>query len=843
MFKSKIFFKVMSVVLLVIMLNSILMFFVVIPEFNANLQKVETKNAKDNLSKLTIISENVVDYLKFYKEDAINKYKQNLQNLTQTAWSIIQTKYNQSKKENIGIILENRSNEFEANLMNFYNENKNNISKKQMKKEILNYINMYRYENGIGYFWVNDFKPNMILHPIIKSLNGTYLGDFKDPNGIYPFNDMVKVCKKSEKGLVQYQWLNPKSKKIEDKISYVFTFKPFHWIIGTGEYVSVLQSKLQNEVIEIVRGLRYSNKNYFFIYDYNNIAISHPYIQGKDMTNVKDKKGDLIVPPFIKLAREKGEGFTKYWWTKNSVDGKAYEKLTFVKNFPDWEIVIATGVFIDDIEKQIKNRKKQLIHELQNMIKSIKIGKTGYLYIFDTDGKIIAHPDKDMIGKSIKKMINNQTGDYLFDDLIKAYKSKDKVLYYKWNRLDDKKHYIYNKIAWIEYIPELKLYISSSIYESELTATADKARVFILWLTVALIIISCIISFIMIKNIIRPIFKLVYLSKRVSKGDYSIRVKIDKNDEFAILAESFNKMIDTTEDLIDNLDEKIDERTKELKTAKKELEQINKHTKDSIEYASLIQGALMPKKNVMTPFFKDYFVTWIPKDTVGGDIWLFDNLRNKDECLLMFIDCTGHGVAGAFVTMIVKSVEREITSMIKSDKSIDISPAWIMSYFNKIIKKLLAQESKDSLSNVGFDGGVIYYNKKTQILKFAGAETTLFYMTNNGEFKTIKGDRYSVGYKKCDANYKYKETIIEVKENMKFYCTTDGYLDQNGGEKDFPFGKKRFTNIIKENYKKPMRELKRIFKTKMMAYKSAIPNNTRTDDITLIAFEIGENSK
>jgi len=272
-----------------------------------------------------------------------------------------------------------------------------------------------------------------------------------------------------------------------------------------------------------------------------------------------------------------------------------------------------------------------------------------------------------------------------------------------------------------------------------------------------------------------------------------------------------------------------------------EIKIAHKQIKDSIEYASLIQRALIPLKGTMNPYFKDHFVTWIPKDKVGGDIWLFNDLRHKDECLLFLIDCTGHGVPGALVTMIVKAVEREITTMIRVDKDMDISPAWIMRYFNRAIKQLLRQETKDSLSNAGWDGGIIYYNKRTQILKFAGAETPLFYIDENKEFKTIKGNRYSVGYKKCSADYEYKETIINVKEGMKFYCTTDGYLDQNGGEKDFPFGKKRFTNIIKKYHTKPMKELQDIFTKEMMNYEAMVADNDRNDDMTLIAFEIDKN--
>ncbi len=265
---------------------------------------------------------------------------------------------------------------------------------------------------------------------------------------------------------------------------------------------------------------------------------------------------------------------------------------------------------------------------------------------------------------------------------------------------------------------------------------------------------------------------------------------------------------------------------------------MHKHTRDSIEYASLIQGALIPNSNVFSSYFKDYFVTWAPKDTVGGDIWLFDHLRDENECLVMYIDCTGHGVPGAFVTMIVKAIEREIISKIKDDINMDVSPAWIMGYFNQSMKILLKQDNEDSLSNAGWDGGIIYYNKKDKILKFAGAETPLFYVDINGKLNTIKGNRYSVGYKKCAMDYKYKETVLKVEDGMKFYCTTDGYLDQNGGEKDFPFGKKRFTQIIEKHHNESMAEQQTVFMYEMMEYEACKKDNDRNDDITVIGFEI-----
>ena len=274
------------------------------------------------------------------------------------------------------------------------------------------------------------------------------------------------------------------------------------------------------------------------------------------------------------------------------------------------------------------------------------------------------------------------------------------------------------------------------------------------------------------------------------------------------------------------------------KDMENEVRAIHKHTRESIEYASLIQGALLPNINIISRYFKDQFVLWTPKDTVGGDIYLFEELRDNNECLLMFIDCTGHGVPGAFVTMLVKAVERQIVAEIKSNLTMDVSPAWILGYFNKSLKRLLKQETSDSISNAGFDGGIIYYNKKDKILKFAGAETPLFYIDENKEFQIIKGNRYSVGYKRCNINYEYKEIVLEVKDGMQFYCTTDGYLDQNGGKKDFPFGKKRFGNIIKEYHNETMADHKELFINKMDEYEEIIKDNIRNDDMTVIGFTI-----
>jgi len=232
-----------------------------------------------------------------------------------------------------------------------------------------------------------------------------------------------------------------------------------------------------------------------------------------------------------------------------------------------------------------------------------------------------------------------------------------------------------------------------------------------------------------------------------------------------------------------SLEIEVKQRTKELQKSKLIIEEIHKQTRESIEYASLIQGALLPDNKIFNKYFTDSFAIWHPKDIVGGDIYLVEELSD-DEIIIMVIDCTGHGVPGAFVTMLVKAIERQIIAKIHKDKI--VSPAKILSIFNKSIKHFLNQEDIDSISNAGFDGGILYYNKKDKIVRFAGAETPLF-IIQNCKINTIKGNRHSIGYKKSDANYEFTDHNIDVSQTTQIYLTTDGYLDQNGGDKGFCF--------------------------------------------------------
>jgi PAS domain S-box-containing protein len=275
----------------------------------------------------------------------------------------------------------------------------------------------------------------------------------------------------------------------------------------------------------------------------------------------------------------------------------------------------------------------------------------------------------------------------------------------------------------------------------------------------------------------------------------------------------------------------------ELENEKRKNEEIHQNVRDSIDYAAIIQGSLIPSNDLFRKYFSDYFAIWHPKDTVGGDIYLFEELRHDHECLLMVIDCTGHGVPGAFVTMLVKAIERQIVSRIINSDEV-VSPANLLKVFSKSMKHLLHQYEENSVSNAGFDGGIIYYNKLDGIIKYAGANTPLFYV-EDGKINVIKSDRHSIGYVKSDENYEFKDHIIEAKDGMHLYISTDGYLDQNGGDKGFCFGKKRFQNMIMENYQESLADQQELFLDELDTYMDTDDiHYAQTDDVTVIAIKI-----
>jgi len=395
------------------------------------------------------------------------------------------------------------------------------------------------------------------------------ISKLEERNAKSVLDKVVTISKNVQKDLTHFKKTSLQSHKDELK-----NLTDVAWSIIKAKYdqsTKTNKKALQDEVVALVKKLRYANNNYFFINDYNSRTVAHPFVKsGTDYSKIRDTKGNLIVPPMIEVARKYGEGYTTYWWKRDKNDTKSYEKLTYTKNFPKWKMTISTGIFIDDIEKEVQKRKKELYQQLQHIMQTTTIGKTGYIYIFDKDGNVIIHPNPKYQNANIKNLkVNNH---YIFNELVKASK-KDGVFHYKWDKLNDKNHYVYDKVSWIKYLPDLGWYVVASAYSDELHTTSKKLQNKIIFLGFIVLIISILVSLIFFQRLLKPISTLKDALNKVIAGDYTIRSKVETDDEMGILSRNFNLMVKTIEDNITNLDNKVKEKTKALEEAKEKAEE------------------------------------------------------------------------------------------------------------------------------------------------------------------------------------------------------------------------------------------------------------------------------
>jgi len=357
--------------------------------------------------------------------------------------------------------------------------------------------------------------------------------------------------------------------------------------------------------------------------------------------------------------------------------------------------------------------------------------------------------------------------------------------------------------------------------------------------------LCAIVIFILSARLSKPLIYLSRMARKLSKGDFSASsdIRITSGDEVGMLTAAFIEMSRDLEESYRKLEEynrtleqKVEERTKELHESLEEVREANRKIMDSIRYAKMIQESLLPDMDQIKAYLPDSFFIWMPRDIVGGDIFFADCFR--DGLVIAIIDCTGHGVPGALLTMIASTSLRRI---IMDEGCHD--PARILKRLNFMVKTSLKQDTEQVASNDGLDAGICFIRRNEisehgrpttdcEEVTFAGARINLTYIENN-EINVIKGDKKSIGYKKSDLNFDFSNNVLSIRKGMSFYMTTDGFTDQWGGEREFSFGHKRFRNLIMENVSSSFDIQRDALLRAFSKYKGG---HERVDDVTVVGF-------
>ena len=268
----------------------------------------------------------------------------------------------------------------------------------------------------------------------------------------------------------------------------------------------------------------------------------------------------------------------------------------------------------------------------------------------------------------------------------------------------------------------------------------------------------------------------------------------------------------------------------ELKSARQilelkndELASRNKYITDSINYAKRIQSAILQNEDQLKKIFPESFYFYQPKDIVSGDFYWFTEIDNMK--IFAAVDCTGHGVPGAFMSIIGNTLLNEIVNMLKIT-----DPGQIL---NRLDKRVITELQKD-INVQAFDGmdiAICVFDSRKNILNVAGAYRPVYYLQNNKLFE-IKGDRKSIGDPKKASSF--STNSININTDTEVYIFTDGITDQNNldGKK---FGSPKLKELLRRIHKNEMNEQSRILKDEFEMHRC---NETQRDDVLLLGVRL-----
>ena len=199
----------------------------------------------------------------------------------------------------------------------------------------------------------------------------------------------------------------------------------------------------------------------------------------------------------------------------------------------------------------------------------------------------------------------------------------------------------------------------------------------------------------------------------------------------------------------------------------------------------------MPKLDSITDILPNSSVLYKPKDIVSGDFYWF--AKHGEVAWVAAVDCTGHGVPGAFMSLIGIELLKEIVMSRNTTE-----PSEILEQMHEGIISSLHKEVQESVTSDGMDMAICSFNQSTRQLKFSGAKRPLI-VIRDGELDVINGDKLAIGLK-TSGKRTYETITMNLSEGDSFYVFTDGYCDQFGGEKNEKFMYDRFAELLTKNY-------------------------------------------
>jgi serine phosphatase RsbU (regulator of sigma subunit) len=264
---------------------------------------------------------------------------------------------------------------------------------------------------------------------------------------------------------------------------------------------------------------------------------------------------------------------------------------------------------------------------------------------------------------------------------------------------------------------------------------------------------------------------------------------------------------------------------KRLSRQNKMLKEASAQIQASIHYASQIQQALLPDLKEAKSYFSSYGVFYKPRDVVSGDFYWF--AKREDELFVVAMDCTGHGVPGAFLTLLVYQEIRKIIF----EKKIS-SPSQILTELQTEFSAIIRREG-DELSD-GAEVGICRIDAQTKTLTFSGAKMDLMHL-QNGKLHKWKGSKAWIGHGLNKREHIFDETSLVCAEKDKFFLFSDGFVDQFGGPKNRKFMASQLENMLVAHSDESPAAMVDLLQNAFLQWKGT---QAQTDDVLILGFQL-----
>jgi len=303
-------------------------------------------------------------------------------------------------------------------------------------------------------------------------------------------------------------------------------------------------------------------------------------------------------------------------------------------------------------------------------------------------------------------------------------------------------------------------------------------------------------------------------------GREELKMNIDKALETYHLREQNRRLIEDLKEANQTLEQKVIERTRKIESQNNEIT-------CSIQYASRIQNALLPPDDELKSVFRSYFILSKPRDIVSGDYyWL---ATKDDKTIIAVADCTGHGVPGAFMSLLGVSFLNEIIS-----KTVILRANEILNQLRGQLIKSLHQTGRCDETRDGMEIGLCVIDFRKKKLQFSGAFRPL-YIFRNGVMHEFNGDNMPIGLYEEEEENSFTCKEIQFENDDTLYMFTDGYVDQMGGENRKTFRSQNFKKILSDIHKYPMQKQKELLEKNLEEWRGVID---QVDDILVVGIKL-----